>query len=591
VAERTSERLSEWPESRDPDAELDDDLLSELRSLIVGPEQRELLALRSRLLDPEVQTREVSRVLPEAILLRGSDPELTHALTPSIEEAVTASVRRDPAPLADALFPVMGPAIRKAIGHALASMMESLNRTVEHSVSLRAARWRWTAFQTGKPFAEIVLLNTLQYRVEQVFLVHAETGLLLQQVSADPNATQDADQISAMLTAIRDFVRDSFHTPTGDTLDALRVGELTVIVEPGPHAFLAGVVRGTPPRDLQVVFQDALERIHRQAGREFETFQGDASPFERARHQLELCLVTQFREQRGKSFNWWWAIGAAAVVAVISVWAGLALRDRQRWNSYLDRLRDEPGIVVTSNGRRGGRFYVAGLRDSLAVDPATLVAASNLAPDAVDARWEPYQSLAPRFVIERARSLLRPPAGVSLDFREGVLTASGVAPDRWIVESERLAPAIGGVQRFAYAGTSPELRLKQQLESMALQFVKGQSRLAPGQDQALSLVADTLRELNEVVRARGQKARVEIVGHTDSDGSDLANEPLSLSRAQTVRQLLHASTLDSVELTVKGAGSALPLSRGTTEADMARNRRASFRVELADGTAQGSDRS
>ena len=570
-------------------AEIDDDQLTELRSLIVGPEQRELLALQARLLDPEVQTRELSRVLPAAILMRGSDAELTHALTPYIEEAVTESVRRDPAPLADALFPVMGPAIRKAIGHALGAMMESLNRTVEHSLSLQAAQWRWTAFKTGKPFAEIVLLHTLQYRVEQVFLVHAETGLLLQHVSADPGAGSDADQISAMLTAIRDFVRDSFRTGTGDTLDALRVGELTVIVEPGPHAFLAGVVRGTPPRDLQSVFQDALERVHRNVGRELQTFHGDSAPFERVRHPLELCLVSQFRDRGPKSFTWWVA-GAAVVVAVAAVWGGLAFRDRQRWNSYLDRLRDEPGIVVTSNGRRGGRFYVAGLRDALAVDPATLVAASSLTADDVEAKWEPYQSLSPRFVAARAHDLLRPPSGVSLEFRDGVLTATGPASDRWIVESERLAPAIAGVQRFAYAGISPDRRLKEQLESVTMTFPKGQSHVTPGQEQTLSGVVDALGELNDVVRARGQRARVEIVGHTDTDGSDIANEPLSTSRAESVRALLPVRQFDALDVSVKGVGSASPLSRGTSEADMSRNRRVSFRVELATGTGQGSDR-
>ena len=140
----------------------------------------------------------------------------------------------------------MGPAIRRAIVHTLASMMETLNRTVEHSVSWRAVQWRWTALRTGRPFAEIVLLNTLQYRVEQVFLIHRETGLLLQHVSRN-RAGQDADQISAMLTAIPDFVRDSFATEAGETLDALRVGDLAVSVEQGPHAILACVVRGSVP--------------------------------------------------------------------------------------------------------------------------------------------------------------------------------------------------------------------------------------------------------------------------------------------------------------------------------------------------------
>ena len=67
------------------------DSFDELRALLVGPEQRELMALQAHLLDPAIQVRDVSRVLPDAIALRSSDPQLTRALAPSIESALTAS--------------------------------------------------------------------------------------------------------------------------------------------------------------------------------------------------------------------------------------------------------------------------------------------------------------------------------------------------------------------------------------------------------------------------------------------------------------------------------------------------------------------
>ena len=63
-------------------------------------------------------------------------------------------------------------------------MLESLNTTLEHSLSWRSLRWRLDARRTGKSFAEIVLLNTLVYRVEQVFLIHRPSGLLLQHLTA-----------------------------------------------------------------------------------------------------------------------------------------------------------------------------------------------------------------------------------------------------------------------------------------------------------------------------------------------------------------------------------------------------------------------
>jgi OOP family OmpA-OmpF porin len=572
---------------REPAADGDD--FDELRSLIVGPEQRELEALQARLVDPAAQTREVSRVLPGAITLRGADPELTQALMPSIEEAVTASVRRDPAPLAEALFPVMGPAIRKAIAHALAGMLESLNRAVEHRFSLRALQWRWTALTTGKPFAEVVLLNTLQYRVEQVFLVHTETGLLLHHVAAEPEAARDADQISAMLTAIQDFVRDSFRTGGGDTLDALRVGELAVLVERGPRAFVAGVVRGTAPPGLRESFQVALERVHRQLGPELQAFEGNAAPFERARPLLEPCLLAEFRPQPRPSSRRW-AVAAAALLLAGAVWLGLGWRERRAWDAYVERLRAEPGIVVTASGRRGGRFFVAGLHDALAADPGALAASANLDPATFDARWEPYQSLAARFVSTRAHDLLRPPPEVALDYRDGVLTASGPAPDRWVLDSERLAPAIAGVRRFVYAGVAPDRRVKEKLESIAILFVRGQSRFAPGQEGALREAEMAVRELNDVIRARGTRAGVEIVGHTDADGTELANEPLSQARARAVGDMIGASRLDAVDVSLKGLGSTSPLTAGTSESDKQRNRRVSFRVTLPGATSPGSDR-
>ena len=559
-----------------------DDTFDELRTLLVGPEQRELRDLREYIHDPTAQTREVSRVLPDAIALRAEDEQLTRALAPTIEEAITSSVRRDPRPLADALFPVIGPAIRKAIAHTLAGMVESLNRTVEHSFSWRALQWRWTAFRTGKPFAEILLLNTLQYRVEQVFLIHAETGLLLHHLSLDPHASQDADQVSAMLTAIRDFARDSFHVAGGESLEGLRIGDLSVIVEQGPYAILAGVVRGTAPHTLRTLFQDALESVHRQCSPELKAFRGDAAPFERVRPILEGCLVSQLRPRdKTSSYRRWLAVGAILLLA-LGTWLFLGWRERQRWNAYLQALRSEPGLVVVSSGRREGRFFVEGLRDPLSRDPGQLVAGSGLAADAFTAHWQPYQALTPDFVAARARDLLQPPTGVTLQFRDGVLAAAGPASDRWIVESERLAPAIAGVRRFQYAGLEPDARIKQQLESLALTFPKGEAFLADGQNDTVDRIAVLLGELNSVSNLRARRTRVELIGHADNDGSDEVNSPLSVARADTILRQLPLSRFDALDVIPRGVGTAEPLAAGVTETDKARNRRVSFRVQLGE---------
>ena len=103
----------------------------------------------------------------------------------------------------------MGPAIRKAIAEALRGLVQSLNQALEHSLSWRGIKWRIEALRTGRTFAEVVLSKTLVYRVEQVFLIHRESGLLLVQAVAPEVEAQDAVH-DAFVTAWRkyDSLRD-----------------------------------------------------------------------------------------------------------------------------------------------------------------------------------------------------------------------------------------------------------------------------------------------------------------------------------------------------------------------------------------------
>ena len=556
-----------------------EDSFAQLRSIILGPEQRKLRALRKHVHDPTAQTRDVSRVLPDALQLRARDPQLMRALAPSVEDAITASVRKNPQALADALFPVIGPAIRKAVAHTFDAMIDSLNQTIERSVSWQAVQWRWIAWRTGKPFAEVVIANTLDYRVEQVFLIHRETGLLLQHVAINQRSADDADQISAMLTAITDFARDSFHVGHGDTLDSMRVGELAVTIVQGPHAILAAVVRGSIPPPVRASFETALESVHRQFGPALQTFNGDAASFDSARPLLEACLVSQRRRTEQRPSYRGWAIAAAAVLIAVAAWFYFDMRERQRWNAYLDRLAAEPGVVLLASGKRDGAYFVTGLRDPLARDPADFVAAANLGPESIRSRWEPYQALHPPFVTERATLLLRPPQGVSLTFDAGVLTAVGVAPQQWIDDTQRLAPAIAGVRQFKFEGESAESRLVTEIERARIGFARGQSTIDATQQPALEALSAYLQQLNAALTSGRRRAVVEVLGYASSDGPDGLNMALSRARAERVSQVLSATPLAYIQLSARGLGRASD-SSVTTEAEHERNRRTSFRVQL-----------
>jgi hypothetical protein len=113
-------------------------------------------------------------------------------------------------------------------------MMQSLNRTLEQSFSWQGLKWRVESVRSGIPISQIALLQGLVYRVEQVFLIHRETGLLLNHVEQLDIQNQNADLVSSMLTAINDFVGDSFRVETNRNLGSIEIGDLSIWIEQGP---------------------------------------------------------------------------------------------------------------------------------------------------------------------------------------------------------------------------------------------------------------------------------------------------------------------------------------------------------------------
>jgi outer membrane protein OmpA-like peptidoglycan-associated protein len=422
--------------------------LDELRKLIVGPEQIQIGRLKERLDDPELHAEDVSRVLAEAIALRSSrDDQVARALEPSIEECLRASVRRNAKPLVDALFPVVGPAIRKAVFSAIRGVIQSLNQFLENNFSLQGLKWRVEAIKTKQPFREIVSRHKLVYQVEHVFLIHRNTGAVLKHVVAKEVAENDPDQASGMLEAIQDYFQDASGVEKDQDLEGLRIGDRNLWIELGPQAILAAVIRENASSDLHRVLRETIETIHLMKSEALESFDGDASPFEDLTSHLEGCLQSKYKEGKRKiSPLLWFLLGI--VVLVITLWISSSVRDQRRWSNFLDRLRREPGIVVTDTEKRSGKYYIFGLRDPLAAEPKEMLKTENLDPKDVVFLWEAYSALHPKFIMTRARRLLQPPETVTLDFKDGVLYAVGYASPQWAVEARKLAKAMPGVSQL-----------------------------------------------------------------------------------------------------------------------------------------------
>jgi OmpA-OmpF porin, OOP family len=108
------------------------------------------------------------------------------------------------------------------------------------------------------------------------------------------------------------------------------------------------------------------------------------------------------------------------------------------------------------------------------------------------------------------------------------------------------------------------------LDSTVL-FDTGQATLKPAARRDLDAVIAKL--------AAFPKARVTIEGHTDSVGTDTANQTLSQARARAVREFFAAAaTLESLTFDSRGYGESRPVAPNDTDAGRARNRRVALVV-------------
>ena len=88
-----------------------------------------------------------------------------------------------------------------------------------------------------------------------------------------------------------------------------------------------------------------------------------------------------------------------------------------------------------------------------------------------------------------------------------------------------------------------------------------------------------LHELNESIKAKGARVvDIDVIGHTDSDGTEEYNQALSVRRAEAVRDYMVSEGVDSNIIDVSGEGESNPVASNATREGRAQNRRVDIHV-------------
>lgn len=521
--------------------------LNRVKKIILGDEYDELLKLRDEINDDGKFAKLVSNIITEALKARAAkDDSISEALSPTIDQAITSSINQDPKKLAQSLYPIMGPAIRKSISETMQQMLDNLNQLLEDSVSSQSLRWRFDAWRTGKSYSEIVMLNTLEYSVDQVFLIHRETSLLIHHQFSEYADTRDPDMVSSMFSAIQDFIEDSFSTQEGDLLDTLRLGDLSILLTRGPYAVLAVVVRGRIPEGLRNSLSSTLESLHRLKKSELANYGGDPDEFADVADDLQKLLQVQRKKVKEKGKPWLAILAIATFLSVMGYWYYVNSQAAQFRAGLISDLSQEPGLVLLSSEFDGDVLSITLLADPMARDPAEVI---DPIQDGFRVSFLVYSHLSAldEIVGRRVNAVLSPSAQVQTDVRAGTLFLSGRVDGDWLAEFNEHWPAITGVNTVDISALSVFYPRREaistsveQLQSIQIDFEKGDTEAIYEEVFIENLAAQIIALNSLFLEETGQPVKIDIVGYTDSTGSDDINQRIGLERAQSLETALVA---------------------------------------------------
>ena len=563
--------------------------MQQLRSLLFQTEIDRINNLELRLNDQTTRAHETGDVLVDAVRVRTEqDDALDRVFEPVVENALKASLRKNPNEFVNVFFPLIGSTIRRSIAESFSSMLASFSSGLEQSLSVKGIRWRIEALRSGRPFNEIVMLHTMVYSVDQVFLIHCETGLVLSHLVHEGQAGQDADLVSGMLTAIQDFARDCFSKGShSSSLNSLKMDEYTLFLVHSPLAYIACVVQGTPPGDFLERVNFNLEAIVQTCGPALAGFRGDTAPFEVARPYLEDCLIRKFADDEQVVPAW--AKKAAIGVGVFVVLLFLAAQVQSwRMKNAVNLLRMEPGIVVLDVHRTWGfgAWQVSCLQDEFARPVARVMGDNGYSPDMLNAQIIPFVSLEPEIIRLRVIRKTNAPENVEVSLKEGILFLSGTADKSWILQARQIAQAIPGVlgvdtSELHDPRASRMNELIRAVESAVIRYPVDGDTPIPADQRTLTRVISDIVAIERLAGSMGLAVNLTIYGHADATGSDIHNFEISQSRAKMIASRLFAQHTN-IPIAIYGFGADMAHSdgRASEQRHSLDRRKVDFRVSL-----------
>ncbi|MCP4423186.1 MAG: hypothetical protein GY803_01705 [Chloroflexi bacterium] len=250
------------------------------------------IAAESEILIPRL-TDEMSGMISDTI--RDSRDEMAEALGPVMGDAIRVQIRDSSEDMIEAIYPIILSTVQRAIAEFARELQRNIDARLKSTFGPQGLFRTFSARLRGVSPVQLAFRDALPFAVQELFLIQHESGLLLAHHSHEKGENDDSDLISGMLTAIRDFARDSFGDGSPDeSLNEIQYGDEQIAIQSGRHVYLAAVTTGVEPEWFRARLRAFVSELHIQHAPALRDFAGDPAtlpdlPPQLARLSTELA--------------------------------------------------------------------------------------------------------------------------------------------------------------------------------------------------------------------------------------------------------------------------------------------------------------
>ncbi|MFC3122301.1 OmpA family protein [Agaribacter flavus] len=524
----------------------------------------------------------VSEVVAEAINDREKlDKSVSQVLMPVVERSIQQSFKQQRKEIVDYVFPLVGELARKYIASSLREFIDKTNELIEHSLSPKGLKWRYEAWRSGMSFAKYIIAKTHIFKIHQVLLIHKETGILLNSVSAEGVADDNSVLVSSMLTAINDFVADSFSDHLSNeeqTLSEIKTKEFSLYLKQGPSALIVVSVTGLLSPAAKHQLQTTLEHIHKLHADKLTSFDGDTQAFSDTDSALFSCLMSEQKRAEKEKSTWLASTAIAGVALLVGWWGFLYWQTASASTQLQQMLTGVNGIELKQLEIKGiHNIHLTVLRDPSAISLTDWLKQTSIEQDWLHIAERPtisfsktviYRKVAalserfPNILFENGKLSLLPEKQNALSlhqFIEFETSLQNIPGVELTTLSEDLFSIKRQITTFAQK-TNAEVtekvlgQLIGEISSIQIEFSINKSEVSPSELTKISLIAQKLNKIKIITERMNKTPLLLILGTSDTQGTQTRNQILSIERAENVKTMLMQQGIDERYLQAFAAG-------------------------------------